>query len=90
MDITLTRMPLWLSVYSESICAVAAGYPWNDRSSTHPRRHVQNRAFRAEVLFWFAESSRLDNECSRARFSYTADVAPYGSRAAIAARGKWS
>lgn len=93
MDITLTRMALWLSVYSESVHAVvadgcrfdwAAGYPWNDRSSIYPRRHVQNRAFHAQAIFWFSESSLR----SRARFSYTACRA--GSRAAIAARGMWS
>lgn len=84
MDITLTKMALWLSVHSESACAAvadgcrfdwAAGYPWNDRSSIYPRRHIQNRAFHAQAIFWFSESSLLDNE---------------RSRTAIAARGMWS
>ena len=96
MGMILTKIALWQSVYSESVCATvadggrfdwAAGYLWNDHSSIYPRRLVQNRAFYTPALFWFSESILLDNERSRARFSCTVDVAPYGNWAAIAAMG---
>lgn len=99
MDMTLTKIALWQSVFSESVCATLAdggrfdwiaGYLWNDHSSIYPRRLVQNCAFYAQAIIRISESILLDNERSRARFSYTVDVASYGSWAAISAIGERS